>query len=321
MNRQEMLLTQLSEECSEVIQRVTKIQRFGLHEVEPEQSLTNVERLINELNDLWAVIQMLEDDKIIQDHWYSEKKEKTKKEKVEKYLGYSQQCGTLESDALTELRRNWSEYAETLITSVKDAVAEAKKQMEIKEILDKTNARTRPAVVCYCGSLRFKNAFIEAEHNALQSGVIALLPAMMSIDLQREHANQFATDNKELKEKADELHKRKIDICDYVYVLNINGYIGESTRSEIEYAEKIGKRVLYHEPEPENTVRRNEKGYILTDLTKEDNPFIGQNNHRLCHCGHSYGEHEPNGGACTKYDECLRGQCQCSKFHTPKPKK
>jgi len=45
----------------------------------------------------------------------------------------------------------------------------------------------------------------------------------------------------------DELHKRKIDLADYVLVLNVGGYIGESTRSEIEYAEKIGRPVSYLE--------------------------------------------------------------------------
>ena len=52
----------------------------------------------------------------------------------------------------------------------------------------------------------------------------------------------------EQKIALDELHKRKIDLCDEVYVLNVGGYIGDSTRSEIEYAEAHGKRVRYREP-------------------------------------------------------------------------
>jgi hypothetical protein len=46
----------------------------------------------------------------------------------------------------------------------------------------------------------------------------------------------------------DELHKRKIDLADEVLVLNVGGYIGSSTRSEIEYAEKLGRPVRYLEP-------------------------------------------------------------------------
>ena len=45
----------------------------------------------------------------------------------------------------------------------------------------------------------------------------------------------------------DNMHKRKIDMADAIYVINVGGYIGSSTRSEIEYAEKNGKRIMYLE--------------------------------------------------------------------------
>ena len=51
----------------------------------------------------------------------------------------------------------------------------------------------------------------------------------------------------EQKLALDELHKRKIDLADEVFVLNVGGYIGSSTRSEIEYAEAHGKPVTYLE--------------------------------------------------------------------------
>lgn len=54
-------------------------------------------------------------------------------------------------------------------------------------------------------------------------------------------------DTSQYKQLADEQHKRKIDICDVVFVLNVGGYIGESTRSDIEYAKKIGKPIVYLE--------------------------------------------------------------------------
>lgn len=47
------------------------------------------------------------------------------------------------------------------------------------------------------------------------------------------------------KEMLDDMHKRKIDMADYIFVVNVDGYIGQSTRSEIEYAESLGKRVEY----------------------------------------------------------------------------
>ena len=103
--------------------------------------------------------------------------------------------------------------------------------------------QTKPEIVCYCGSLRVAmDAFKKAEYEAVMKGEIALLPCCMYVDIQRE----FGAES-DYKQKADDLHKRKIDLCDRVVVLNVGGYIGESTRSEINYAIEIGKRVSYLE--------------------------------------------------------------------------
>jgi len=97
-----------------------------------------------------------------------------------------------------------------------------------------------PRVICYCGSLRFKNLFEKYEYESVFKGEIALLPCCMFVDIEREYGALS-----DYKQKADEQHKRKIDICDEVFVINENGYIGESTRSEINYALSIGKPVRY----------------------------------------------------------------------------
>ena len=49
------------------------------------------------------------------------------------------------------------------------------------------------------------------------------------------------------KEMLNDMHKRKIDMADEIFVINVNGYIGESTKSEIAYAENTGKTVNYLE--------------------------------------------------------------------------
>lgn len=41
-------------------------------------------------------------------------------------------------------------------------------------------------------------------------------------------------------------HYKKIDLSDAIYVVDINGYIGESVRNEINYAEQQGKQIIYH---------------------------------------------------------------------------
>ena len=107
-----------------------------------------------------------------------------------------------------------------------------------------------PKKVCYCGSLRVaSDAFKKAEYEAVIKGEIALLPCCMYVDIQREYGAES-----DYKIKADDLHKRKIDICDEVFVLNVGGYIGESTKSEIEYAISIHKPIKYLEPFNNNQV-------------------------------------------------------------------
>lgn len=99
-------------------------------------------------------------------------------------------------------------------------------------------------IVCYCGSLRVAlDAFKKAEYESVIDGHVALLPCCMFVDIQREYGAES-----DYKIKGDELHKRKIDICDEVFVLNVGGYIGTSTHEEILYAKKIGKPIKYLEP-------------------------------------------------------------------------
>ena len=97
MNRLEHLLTILTEECAEVQQAGTKALRFGLEEGRDLSAMAdgnNVQRLRHEINDMLAMVEMLEDEGLELSPDHSLRKQK--KEKVEKYLLYSKQCGTLE---------------------------------------------------------------------------------------------------------------------------------------------------------------------------------------------------------------------------------
>ena len=97
MTRKEHLLTILSEECAEVIQRVDKALRFGMNEKEPEQGLTNSERITDEYHDIIAITRMLRNEGYLKrlDQYNAVKKIEDKIRKVEKYLKYSKKCGTL----------------------------------------------------------------------------------------------------------------------------------------------------------------------------------------------------------------------------------
>ena len=101
-----------------------------------------------------------------------------------------------------------------------------------------------PTIVCLCGSGRFRDAFAEAEYRETLKGKIVLTIGCNTHDIARED------ELKHHKPLLDELHLRKIDLADEILVLNIDGYIGDSTRSEIKYAEKHGKLVRYLEPPP-----------------------------------------------------------------------
>lgn len=103
----------------------------------------------------------------------------------------------------------------------------------------------RPTITVLCGSTRFVDEFNRQAKELTESGVIVLSIEVVTTQA-REDDPQHANPN--LKAALDDLHKRKIDLADEVLVLNVGGYIGESTRSEIEYAEKLGRPIRYLEP-------------------------------------------------------------------------
>jgi hypothetical protein len=111
--------------------------------------------------------------------------------------------------------------------------------------------RDKPTVICLCGSTRFADQHAVARWELEKQGAIVLminyLPAWYA-DQQGWDGNDHFGEKSGLKERLDELHMRKIDLADKVMVINVGGYIGESTRREIEYAESTGKPVEYLEP-------------------------------------------------------------------------
>ena len=98
-------------------------------------------------------------------------------------------------------------------------------------------------VITLCGSTRFKDQFIEAQKCLTLAGNIVISVGRFG------HSGDNEVWTEGTKEMLDDMHKRKIDMADGIYVINVNGYIGSSTRSEIEYARKQGKQVLFLEPD------------------------------------------------------------------------
>ena len=103
-------------------------------------------------------------------------------------------------------------------------------------------------VITLCGSTRFKEEFMEMQKKLTLAGNIVI-----SVGLFGHAGDAEVWENMDegtltrTKEMLDDMHKRKIDMADEIFVINKNGYIGDSTRSEIAYALEHGKTVNYLE--------------------------------------------------------------------------
>ena len=109
----------------------------------------------------------------------------------------------------------------------------------------------RYKVITLCGSTRFKEDFLRIQKTLTLEGNIVI-----SVGLFGHSGDSEVWEGKEegewssTKRMLDDMHLRKIDMADEIYVINRGGYIGESTRREIEYALKQGKKVNYMEKAP-----------------------------------------------------------------------
>lgn len=105
-------------------------------------------------------------------------------------------------------------------------------------------------VVTLCGSTRFKDAFIETQKRLTLEGNIVISVGLFGDSGDTEVWEGKSEDTlTKTKEMLGDMHKRKIDISDSIFVINVDGYIGDSTQSEIQYAVATGKDVAYLEPD------------------------------------------------------------------------
>ena len=96
-------------------------------------------------------------------------------------------------------------------------------------------------VITLCGSTKFKDEFLKEQKRLTLEGNIVISVGLFG------HSGDDVVWNDNVKEMLDDMHKRKIDMADEIFVINKCGYIGSSTKSEIEYAKKTGKPVHYLE--------------------------------------------------------------------------
>lgn len=108
----------------------------------------------------------------------------------------------------------------------------------IEDLLEKEN---NYKVITLCGSTRFKDEFLEIQKKLTLDGNIVISVGLFG------HSGDNEVWAEGIKEMLDDMHKRKIDMADEIFVINVGGYIGKSTKSEIEYAVAHNKIVRYLE--------------------------------------------------------------------------
>lgn len=94
-------------------------------------------------------------------------------------------------------------------------------------------------VITLCGSTKFREQFIAEQKRLTLQGYIVISVGLFG------HSGDEEVWSEDTKIMLDDMHKRKIDMADEIFVINVGGYIGKSTKSEIEYAIKMGKPVMY----------------------------------------------------------------------------
>lgn len=114
------------------------------------------------------------------------------------------------------------------------------------------DSQKRYPIVTLCGSTRFKEAFMEVQKKLTLEGYIVI-----SVGLFGHSGDDEVWENMDegtltkTKEMLDDMHKRKIDMADEIFVINVGDYIGESTKSEIAYAKAHDIPVRFLEPHEE----------------------------------------------------------------------
>ncbi|MGD0583962.1 MAG: hypothetical protein ABR974_13575 [Bacteroidales bacterium] len=96
-------------------------------------------------------------------------------------------------------------------------------------------------IITLCGSTRFRDEFLAVQKKLTLEGNIVISVGLFG------HSGDDESWSAGTKKMLDDMHLRKIDLADGIYVINPAGYIGSSTRKEIEYANRTGKKINYLE--------------------------------------------------------------------------
>ena len=94
-------------------------------------------------------------------------------------------------------------------------------------------------IITVCGSMKFRQKMIEISEKLEFDGNCVLTP-MFSVDFEK---NIYTKEQEQILDKA---HRERIKLSDAIFVVNADGYIGNSTKSEIEFAKHLNKEIIYY---------------------------------------------------------------------------
>lgn len=124
-----------------------------------------------------------------------------------------------------------------------DAVTRRSPIMNLMDQQAPSSAEDEAKVITLCGSTRFEAEFAEVNQRLTMEGCVVISLGMFSLPDPPDHDR--TADSANLEERLGGVHFQKIRMADEVYVVDPGGYVGESTRREIAYAESLGKPVRY----------------------------------------------------------------------------
>jgi len=179
-------------------------------------------------------------------------------------VAYYAKCGCVDYDAMS-CEMIASKILEEMPGAKSVAVSEDHMSEAIVIVDEKEDSKRK--VVTVCGSTRFKDATLEAIDMLEHRGHIALSVGSFM------HADELEFPD-EVKADLDALHKDKIRISDYVYVVNPNGYVGSSTKSEIQLARNLGLPVEFL------FVRENDVNESVNDFAEYMKAKLHDNSHK-----------------------------------------
>ncbi len=129
-------------------------------------------------------------------------------------------------------------------------------------------------VITLCGSTRFKDEFMEAQKRLTLEGNVVISVGLFG------HSGDKEAKNESVKDMLDRQHLAKIDLADEIFVVNVGGYIGDSTRREIAYADFKGKSITYLEKSPKLCIYDNNGAlYELRDAGRISDEDLEQAMH------------------------------------------